>query len=156
FIRRVTNLSDSGRLIPFEGEAVPRISYNKSYIRILFASPSYGYAEKKFQVKLEGFDEQWSAPSPLSYKEYTHLPAGTYTFHVRLAEEAGTVVRNFSFKVLPPWYASWWAWVLYLLVAVLVVAYFRRRYRRKIMRRHEAAMERFRHEKEERVIELEN
>src|SRR3546814_4235266 len=39
FIRRVVNLSDSNRLIPFNGNQIPRIKYNKSYIKILFASP---------------------------------------------------------------------------------------------------------------------
>lgn len=169
FIRRVTNLSDSSRLLPFDGTEVPRIRYNRSNIKILFASPSYGYAEKKFQVRLEGFDDGWSPPSSLNYKEYTNLPAGTYTFMVRLADDPGSVTPadTFTFKVLPPWYASWWAWLLYLLAAVLLVLYFRRRYRLKILKKHSEALERLRHEKEEqlkeerllnqqRLIELEN
>lgn len=169
FIRTVAQLSDSSRLLPFEGEIVPRIKYNKSNIKIRFASPSYGYAEKKFQVKLEGFDQAWSAPSSLNYKEYTNLPAGTYTFIVRLAEDAGEEARtdSFTFRVLPPWYASWWAWICYLLLAVITIVYFRRRYRRKMQHKHDLAMERLRHEKEEqlkeerllnqqRLVELEN
>ncbi|HYH56466.1 MAG TPA: triple tyrosine motif-containing protein, partial [Anseongella sp.] len=87
FIRRVVNLSDSSRLLPFNAET-PRIRYNKSNIKVSYAAPFYGYDEKMFQVMLEGFDDSWSSPSQLNYKEYTNLPAGTYTFRVRLVEDA--------------------------------------------------------------------
>src|SRR5690606_4153010 len=169
FIRSVTQLSDSIRLLPFRTADAPKVRYNKSNLIIRFASPSYGYPDRKFQVKLEGFDQQWSEPSSLNYKEYTNLPSGTYTFRVRVAGQRDRAGEQdaFVFQVLPPWYASWPAGLVYLIALVFLVAFFRRRYRQKIQRKHEEAMQRLRHEKEEqlkeerylnqqRVVELEN
>src|SRR5690606_28866798 len=130
---------------------------------------SYGYPDRKFQVKLEGFDQQWSEPSSLNYNEYTNLLSGTYTFRVFVAgqrDRAG-VQDAIVFQVLTTWYTSWPTGLVYLIALVFMVAFFRRRYRQKIQRKHEEAMQRLRHEKEEqlkeerylnqqRVVELEN
>lgn len=169
FIRKVIHVSEDEHFLEFAGKDPLEVPRHKSNIRIEYASPVFGSYNNKFQVRLEGFDQAWSPPTELNYKEYTNLPAGTYTFHVRLLTDDGksSPEASFQFHVLPPWYASWWAYILYLLLGLAVTLFFRRRYRRRLTRKHQQEMERLHHEKEEQfreerllnqqqLIELEN
>ena len=51
-------------------------------------------------------------------KEYTNLHEGKYTFQVRIvtATNRQPVVTSLTFRILPPWYRSWWAYTLYLIL----------------------------------------
>src|SRR6202012_2786461 len=48
-------------------------------------------------------------------KEYTNLWEGEYVFHVRARDLYGRISSEgrFSFSVLPPWFRTWWAYLLY-------------------------------------------
>ncbi len=85
----------------------------------------------RYSVKLDGVENsQWGDYSEHTVKEYTGLPAGKYTFHVK-AQSSGTEMpetASLSFCILPPWYAAGWAWLLYILLAVGAV-YLIRKYR---------------------------
>jgi K+-sensing histidine kinase KdpD/CheY-like chemotaxis protein len=95
------------------------IAYKNNSVRFEYAAPFFEREDKtRYQTWLEGFEKDWSDFDNNYYKEYTNLPAGNYHFHVRainiyqkLSNEA---VYNFS--VHPPWYATWWAYLLYAFV----------------------------------------
>ena len=95
-------------------------SYSDNTIRLQYAAPTYDNpGETRFQTMLEGFDKRWSAWTPKTEKEFINLPPGNYRFRVQakniyqhLSEEAA-----FEFKILPPWYSSWWAYLFYVLAA---------------------------------------
>ena len=59
----------------------------------------------------------------LFIKEYTNLTEGTYTFHLRVISNysENPVETTFLFTILPPWYRSWWAIMLYILLLVGVL-----------------------------------
>ncbi|MBS1650675.1 MAG: SpoIIE family protein phosphatase [Bacteroidetes bacterium] len=79
----------------------------------------------KYQYKLEGLDENWS-PLVNDNKMLYNLPAGNYTFKVR-AQGISSVwsdEASYNFTVLSPWWLTWWAYGLYLiLVIVFVIQY---------------------------------
>lgn len=97
------------------------LSYNSNSMRFEYAAPFFEQEDKtQYQTWLEGFEKDWSGFDNNYYKEYTNLPAGQYHFHVRakniynnLSEEA-----VYTFEILPPWYATWWAYVLYALIGI--------------------------------------
>lgn len=68
---------------------------------------------------LENYDEEWSPQSRSRFKEYTQLREGNYTFRVKAYDTYTGAVTEcaFQFKVLPPWYRSVWATLIYLLLA---------------------------------------
>jgi signal transduction histidine kinase len=82
----------------------------------MYAAPFFEQEDRTvYQTYLEGFDPDWTDWGTNSYKEYTNLATGTYSFRVRaknlynvISEEA-----TFTFTILPPWYATWWAFLLY-------------------------------------------
>jgi len=92
-------------------------------LRIEFAPLSYrpGVA---YQYKLDPADSAWSAWSPEPFVDYTSLAPGDYAFRLRARSAWGNVSgeTHLSFSVLPPWYRTRWAMLLWLAVAALLVA----------------------------------
>ena len=99
------------------------LAYENNALRFSFAAPLYDASDKtEYRTWLEGFDD-WSAWSRETNKDYTNLYEGRYVFHVQARDVYGRLSNpdTFTFEILPPWYRSWWAWMLYsLLVAWLI------------------------------------
>ena len=74
-----------------------------------------------YQYLLDGYDKKWSGWHELGYKEYTNLPPGKYFFNVRYftGDTTGELLL-FHFKVLPLWYFSPLAIILYICLAMLI------------------------------------
>jgi diguanylate cyclase (GGDEF)-like protein len=92
-------------------------------MRIEFAPASYRPGIT-YQYRLEPDDDSWSDWTDQPFIDYTTLEPGDYTFHVR-ARGAATMpsaAARWSFSVLPPWYRTAWAWMLWIALAAVVVA----------------------------------
>ena len=52
---------------------------------------------------LKGFDKDWSSSSKKAEKDYTNLPAGTYTFQVKAKNNLGSesAINDYSNKQVP-------------------------------------------------------
>lgn len=76
-----------------------------------------------YRVKLNGFDEQWSEWTSETKKSYTNLNEGTYTFNVQAKNIFGelSTTCSYTFTILPPWYRTWWAYTLYIILASVLV-----------------------------------
>ncbi|HJW08097.1 MAG TPA: ATP-binding protein, partial [Holophagaceae bacterium] len=70
----------------------------------------------QYQVVLEGYDKDWAPWTLEAQKEYTNLHEGRYRFRVRARNIYGEVGREaaYAFRVLPPWFRRWWAYLIYL------------------------------------------
>jgi serine phosphatase RsbU (regulator of sigma subunit) len=73
-----------------------------------------------YQFMLKGMEEEWSPITKKSEATYNNLSEGDYTFLLKAQSPWGvwSEPTEFSFTVLPPWYRSWWA---YLIDAVLFI-----------------------------------
>ncbi|WP_460616281.1 ATP-binding protein [Hymenobacter ruber] len=70
----------------------------------------------RYQYRLAGFEQRWNGPSAARSATYTNLPPGDYQFEVRAANEDGLWSPQpavFAFSVQPPWWRTWWAYLLY-------------------------------------------
>ena len=98
----------------------PRLSFDRNSLRFAYAAPSLDRPrETLYQSMLDGFDVRWSEWSKEAFRVYTNLPSGAYTFRVRARNVYGveSSEARYAFAILPPWYRTWWAYVLYLLAA---------------------------------------
>ena len=114
--------------------ASPEVKHNWNSFRFEFAAPVYSQQSNiEYSYKLEGFENKWSEYSRKSEKEYTNIPAGSYTFLVKARNNLGSEskVASYSFTVLPPWYQTYWAYAAYLLLVVISVIYLYRSQKRK-------------------------
>ncbi len=111
-------LGENGSAIP------PVLAYADNALRFEFAAPSFdNETANQFQYFLEGFDKGWSDWTKENKKDYTNLPEGEFKFHLRARNiyEHVSADAVYSFKILPPWYRSWWAYMLYLGAFVLSI-----------------------------------
>jgi signal transduction histidine kinase/ligand-binding sensor domain-containing protein len=100
------------------------LAYADNELRFTYAAAAYlDPARTRYRVKLEGFDENWSAWTSETRKDYTNIPEGTYRFLVEARNLFGVVsaAESFHVRILPPWYRTWWAYLLYLIATVMVL-----------------------------------
>jgi signal transduction histidine kinase/DNA-binding response OmpR family regulator len=103
---------------------VPVFAYNGRNFRFDFAAPFFEHeAVIKYSYFLEGYDKKWSLWNKEAYKDYTNLDSGVYTFRVKARNVYHNESREavFQFKILPPWYKTWWAFLIYAILLFLVV-----------------------------------
>ena len=129
---------------------VPDINHNWGNIRFEFTSPLFGQqGTLEYSYRLKGFENSWSEWSPKREKEYTHLPAGSYSFEVKvrnnLGNESASVI--YKFTILPPWYQSIWAYIIYLLLLISGLYYLYLWQSRKFV------TQQVRHEEEQRKLQ---
>jgi diguanylate cyclase (GGDEF)-like protein len=92
-------------------------------VRIEFAPASYRPGIL-YQYRLDPVDGAWSALTPQPSIDYTNLDHGDYTFRVRARGATGAESQEtrWTFTVLPPWYRTRSALLLWLLLAAVLVA----------------------------------
>ncbi|WP_373521484.1 ATP-binding protein, partial [Aquiflexum sp.] len=104
--------------------STPERDFKNNSIRFGFASPFFEQEQRTvYQTFLEGFEEDWSLWGKNTFKEYTNLSPGNYTFHVRSKNIYNTVSGEVTYKfiILSPWYATWWAYLIYVLLLILII-----------------------------------
>lgn len=83
----------------------------------------------EYKYILEGYNKNWSPAVKKTTATFGNIHEGDYTFKVIArytgpAEDdakAWSEVAVFSFTVLPPWYRSWWAYLIYGLLLLVVI-----------------------------------
>lgn len=104
-----------------------KIPYKRNSIKIEYnANVSDELVTLNYACRLDGpVSEAWYYQGDSKAKEYTALPEGHYTFYVRACLGQDTIVgeTSFSFDILPPWYRTWWSYLIYLSLVGLVLYY---------------------------------
>jgi serine phosphatase RsbU (regulator of sigma subunit) len=102
----------------------PDLHYKLNDLVFNFAATSYEDAEKNlYSFHLSGQDTAWSEWVRDSKKEYTNLREGNYKFEVKSKNQYKEIgsTASYSFRMLPPWYRSWWAFTIYGLMSVFFI-----------------------------------
>ena len=129
---------------------VPRnlnLAYDNNYFTIQFLGVTIQSPNKvRYQYKLEGLDENWSALSARSEATYGHVPFGEYIFKVKAMNGDGYWSKELSYPLVirPPWWRTWWSSLIFALVFCGIV-YSVLKYRlNRIHEQHEIELERHR------------
>jgi DNA-binding CsgD family transcriptional regulator len=94
------------------------IPYKWNSLHFTYAASLFGqYSNLEFSYYLEGFDDDWSTWSKNAEKDYTNLPAGTYTFRIKARSSPSheSAIQGYAFTINPPWHQTIWAYLLYIL-----------------------------------------
>lgn len=113
----VNHVSVAGEDVPLPSRGLlevagPSADSGHGDIVIEFVGLSFrGEHALKYQYRLEGVDQEWSAPTETRAVNYAHLTPGDYRFLVRALDGDGNVSARpgvVSFRVLPPfWRRNW-------------------------------------------------
>ena len=74
----------------------------------------------RYQYKLEGYDKEWSPVTQKTSATFGNIYEGTYTFKLKARSPEGVWSEpvEYTFKVLPPWWRTWWMYSAYALLLV--------------------------------------
>lgn len=94
------------------------LPYEKNSISVCFSTLNYNSIDATtYQYYLEGYDKTWKNMTKKAEAIYQRLEPGCYTFHVKaLVNNKWTPASNFTIRILPPWYRSWWAYLIYICI----------------------------------------
>jgi signal transduction histidine kinase/ligand-binding sensor domain-containing protein len=124
FNQIIANGDTLNHLVQKQNDSRYEIPFKNNSLRFTYASPFY-IQEKltKYQTFLEGFDQDWGKWEENSFREFSNLPHGKYTFKIRAKNIYNSISDDISYEfiILPPWYATWWAYILYFLGFGLLV-----------------------------------
>ena len=128
FTTLVRQVSVSDRDVPVFGGSgdvtAAALPFARNTLRFEFAAPRFDSGDgPQYQTRLDGNDSEWSDWSNENFREYTSLREGSYVLEVRARSREGVIgdPARYAFRVLPPWYRTLWAYLGYLLAAVLLV-----------------------------------
>jgi signal transduction histidine kinase len=69
----------------------------------------------RYQYKLEGYSKEWTRPGSNTMAVFQNLPEGNYIFKLKAKSAAGVWSEtSYSFRVMPPWWRTWWAYACYI------------------------------------------
>jgi len=131
------------------------LSWTQSMFSFSFAAINYTFSAKtEYAYKLQGFDKDWNYIGNKRSATFTNLDPGEYVFQVKAANNDGIWnerTANIRITILPPWYQTWWAYLLYM-GALATILYSYIRYRTKQARlEYEIETANFKVEKEKEL-----
>ncbi|MBC6994525.1 two-component regulator propeller domain-containing protein [Neolewinella lacunae] len=142
--------ADDGLLSgPLDGVSTLVFPYNEANFSIAFAALDYLNPSKNlYAYRLEGLDREWVQQRGNTEASYTIQSPGEYRFYVKAANGDGVwnhQARELLIRVLPPPWRTGWAYLVYALLAALllfsVTRYYHLRNRLKLERMAKAQQE---------------
>ncbi|MDN5285306.1 MAG: response regulator [Mucilaginibacter sp.] len=132
-----------------------QLKHNDNVFSIEFAALNYFNPDKvKLQYTMQGFDKGWiTADNKVRKATYTNLDPGDYTFKVRASNNEFWNSKEITLHVtiLPPFWKTTWAYLLYALACIGTLLYLRHRGIQKIKAQFSLEKER---EEAQRMHEL--
>lgn len=102
-----------------------KLQHDQNFFTIHFSVPEYDNPHRiNFSCKLTGLEDEWRDLGDKREVSYTNVPPGDYEFMVRCTGEDGQWIEPTVLKlhISPPWYATWWASILWTCIIIGLLA----------------------------------
>ena len=107
--------------LPVQATDQLTLAHNQNYLTIQFAALQFNRPTKnRYRYRLEGLEDTWketARPEAI----YTNLPPGDYVLLLNASNTSGRwsrYVRKLAITIQPPFWATWWAILLYCLIGL--------------------------------------
>jgi len=100
--------------------------------------------KNQYAYRLEGFESEWQYNGTNRNATFTNLDPGKYIFHVKASNNDGIWNEegiSLQIVILPPWYRTWWAYILYLLALFGIFTFLRQREIKERELKHQLELE---------------
>jgi signal transduction histidine kinase/ligand-binding sensor domain-containing protein/DNA-binding response OmpR family regulator len=101
------------------------LRHNQNILTIDYEAIAFTRPEKnQYAYFLEGFEETWNYVDSKTSATYTNLASGEYTFKLKASNNDNKwndAAVRLQIKVLPPWWQTIWAYLIYILLFSLLV-----------------------------------
>ncbi len=132
------------RISPWNSLPEPlSLAYNNNYITFHYIGITTVQPQMvQYRYKLEGNDQNWSAPTYRTEAAYGNLAPGTYTFWVKAMNSEGYWCKPlpYTFTIRPPWWQRWWFRAALALLGVGLI-FFYIKWRERTLKMRQAELE---------------
>ncbi|WP_315821207.1 triple tyrosine motif-containing protein [Paraflavitalea speifideaquila] len=140
-----------------EGIGQLTLPYNKAVLSVDFSALEYSAPDKiAYAYYMEGWDKDWNYVGKLRTATYSRLKEGHYTLRIKSTNAEGVwegPERIINITVLPPWYRSWWAYLIYALLIAAAIRYYLLYKNRQARLQYEVQLARINADKEKELNE---
>lgn len=103
------------------------LPHNRANIGLNVALLSYATApSNEYAYRLDPVDDHWIETGTRNHISYANLAPGKYTLHIKGTNNGNfenAATRSITIVVLPPWYATVWAYFAYVIIAIGIFTY---------------------------------
>ena len=116
------------------------LPYTQGVISFGMGFPAYSsHNDVNYSYRLLPGNGEWITVTDPTNLSFVNLSPGTYTLEIKADCGDLTASRPYTMSVLPPWYATWWAWLIYFsLIGGLVYTawrFYKRREEKEMIKR---------------------
>lgn len=101
------------------------LPFNQSMLSLDYSALEYSFPQKiEYAYYLEDWDKSWNYVKSIRSLNYSKINPGKYKLFINSTNASGVWNPHpisINIIVLPPWYRTWWAAVIFLLIAILLV-----------------------------------
>jgi two-component system sensor histidine kinase ChiS len=113
-----------------------RLSYKHTgfsfeYVALHYAAPD----SNQYAYKMEGLEKEWNYVGNRRFAFYAHLAPGRYVFRVKGSNNDGVwneAGKSLKIIIPPPPWKTWWAYTIYALIFIGIIAGYIRSQRKKL------------------------
>ena len=121
------------------------LNHNQNAIRLVATVDNYAQlGVVDFSYRMKGLDNKWYPVGNDQEVVFRGLPPGNYTFELRAKQKQqgweSAVLTKMNLRIEPPFWQSWWAYLMYFLLAAGVAYYFFVQYKHRLALRNSLAM----------------
>lgn len=132
------------------------LKHNQSVFTIEFMGINYNANSKlQYAYFLEGSDKKWNYIGNQNNVTFRNLPAGHYQFNVKASSPDAvwddSCMASIQIEVLPPIWASFWAYLIYSILSVIIIYYIWYFAKTRIQTANNLKIERAKREKDEEL-----
>jgi signal transduction histidine kinase/DNA-binding response OmpR family regulator len=126
----------------YASEGAIELTHKQNSITIFFSNFVFSQAGTAiYQYQMEGTDKDWRQATSVNYAEYANMSPGKYTFRVRTLVDGKWIEgKPFEITINQPLYNTWWAWLLYLIIATLGGTYLYLQWKKNFKLQHEISL----------------
>lgn len=120
------------------------LPHDKNTLTFYFSSFEYPQHQSTiFQYYLDGVDDTWRPATSINHVDYSDLPPGHYTLHLRTLNGNNQWSEETQLRIIvsEPWYNTWWAWLAYLAIFIAIANYIYRTGKEKMALHQQMKME---------------
>ncbi len=108
-----------------EGDKKLQLQYKQNFFSLKLTAIDYlNSSNYSYSYKLEGLNDSWIQNGKSNTISFTNIPPGNYTLHTKfknLITNTSSEISSINIRIVPPWYRTPLAFIIYFLLYVLLI-----------------------------------
>ncbi len=131
------------------------LNYKQSFFTLVFSALNYQTPDKiQYAYMMQGLDNTWNYTGNERIATYRNLKPGRYVFMVKatnIPKDWGSAYTSLVINVLPPFWETWWAYLIYFVFLLGIIFRIYKYYQQKSLLKQNLLFEKITRQKESQL-----